>query len=77
MPDRRRADRTTDKTRNGGLPAPSGYSRQMGLGDGSVCDGCGETIQPSDMLCTVSILGSLSWRFHDVCYDAWVTFKRQ
>jgi methionyl-tRNA synthetase len=51
--------------------------RQVTVGDGRQCDGCGETIQPSDMLHTVSIFGGLSWRFHEVCYEAWKTFKRQ
>jgi hypothetical protein len=77
MPDQRRFDRTTEKTRSGGLPSPAGYSRQLSVGDGGRCDGCGETVQPSDILCSVTVLSGLSWRFHEVCYDAWVAFKRQ
>jgi hypothetical protein len=66
MPDERRAARTADKTRRGGLPAPTDYSRQLGLGDGSPCDGCTETIAPLEILFTVRLFGVLSWRFHAV-----------
>jgi methionyl-tRNA synthetase len=72
-----RFQKTTDKARRDGLPTPTEFVRQVTVGDGRQCDGCGETIQPSDMLHTVSIFGGLSWRFHEVCYEAWKTFKRQ
>ena len=75
MTDRRRADTTTDKTRRGGLPAPTEYTRQVNIGDGRPCDGCGETIHPTEILCAVTILGGLHWRLHDVCYEAWLKFK--
>lgn len=77
MSDQRRADRTADKTRRGGLPAPTDYARKPGLGDGRPCDGCGETIHPTEILFTVSMLAALSWRFHAVCFEAWMEFKRQ
>jgi hypothetical protein len=76
MRDQERADRTTEKTRRGGLPAPSQYIRQSTLGDGRPCAGCGETIHPTDIMFTVSFDGfSLAWRLHDVCFDAWAQFK--
>jgi hypothetical protein len=76
MSDQQRADRTTDKTRRGGLPAPTGYARKPSLGDGRPCNGCGEVIPPTEMLFTVSFAeDSLSWMFHDVCCEAWVKSK--
>jgi hypothetical protein len=76
MPHQQRADRTTDKTRRGGLPAATEHTRQVGVGDGRPCDGCGETIHPTEILSTVTIVGGLGWRFHDVCYEAWAKFNR-
>lgn len=76
MPDERRAEKTRDKMRRGGLPAPTEHTRLVGEGDGRPCDGCGETIHPSETLCTVSVLHALDWRLHEECYDAWATFKR-
>jgi hypothetical protein len=70
-----RAAKTTDKTRRGGLPAPVGYSRKPSLGDGSPCDGCGETIQPTEMMFIVSLFDALAWRFHAECCEAWLKFK--
>ena len=78
MSDQERADRTTAKTRRGGLPAPTGYIRKPSLGDGRPCDGCGEAVQPTEMLFTVTLaIPKLSWRFHDVCFDAWAKFKQE
>jgi hypothetical protein len=77
MPDQRRAQKTTDKTRGGRLPAPTEYLRQVGFGDGRLCDGCGETIHPKEILYKVSILGGLYWGLHAVCYQAWAKFKPQ
>ena len=43
-----RTDKTRDKTRRGGLPAPTEHTQIVGRGDGRPCDGCGETIHPSE-----------------------------
>jgi hypothetical protein len=43
-------------------------------GDGRPCDGCDETIQPSEIGVVVSIMGTLQWRFHDDCFEAWATY---
>ena len=72
----RRAERTTDKTRRGGLPAPTGSSRKFALGDGRPCDGCSDTIHPTEILFSVSVADALSFRFHAECCDAWLKFKR-
>jgi hypothetical protein len=77
MPDQRRADKTTDKTRRGGLPAATHDAPVIGVGDGAACDGCGETITPLDQRYEVSVRGVLPLRFHGTCYNAWVTFKRE
>jgi hypothetical protein len=75
MPDVRRDEKTTLKTRLGGLPAPTHDSPTKGLGDGTSCDGCGETIVPTDPMLSVDVRGVLSLHFHDSCYEAWMRFK--
>ena len=71
-----RLDKTSDKTRRGGLPAPTEHTLLVGKGDGRPCDGCGETIHPSETASLVSVHHALDWRFHDGCYEAWSTFRR-
>lgn len=77
MPDQRRFEKTLDKMRERGLPAPTHSPRQFSVGDGSSCDGCGEPVAPTEGLLTVTILGALSLRFHEACYAAWSTFKEE
>lgn len=77
MPDQRRFEKTIEKTRHGGLPAPTDDPRQLSFGDGTPCSGCGETVEPSGGLVSVSIIGVLTLRFHEGCYAAWATFKRE
>jgi hypothetical protein len=77
MPEQRRFEKTLDKMRGGGLPAPTHDPRQLNPGDGSPCDGCEETIEPSEGLLTVSIRGVLTLRFHEACYIAWSSFNRE
>ena len=77
MPDQRRFERTREKTRLGGLPAPTHDPRQLSLGDGTACDGCAEAIEPGEGLLSVSICGVLILRFHEACYVAWSTFERE
>jgi hypothetical protein len=74
MPDQQRIDKTTAKTRLGGLPAATEHEKQVSVGDGRPCDGCGETIYSTEMLSTVTIVVGLQWRFHAVCYEAWAKF---
>jgi hypothetical protein len=71
-----RIDKTRDKMRRGGLPAPTGHGRLVNLGDGRPCDGCGDTIHPTESQFTVSVAGGLNWRYHEDCYFAWATFER-
>jgi hypothetical protein len=78
MPDQRRFEKTLEKTHLGGLPAPTHDPRQLSLGDGSRCDGCGETVKVGEGLVTVGIHGIvLTLRFHETCYAAWSTFQRE
>jgi hypothetical protein len=77
MPDQRRAAKTRDKTQRGELPAVTNYSRSAGLGDGRPCDGCAETIDPSEVRFTVRIDDALEWLLHAACYDAWLKFKEE
>ena len=70
-----RMDKTVDKMRRGGLPAPTEHTRIVALGDDRACDGCGETIHPTETQWTIRLLG-LKWRLHDECHAAWAAFTR-
>lgn len=76
MPLQGRIDKTVDKMRRGGLPAPTKHTRLVGLGDGRPCDGCGETIHPTERRCaiTITVHAAFEWRFHEECYQAWASF---
>lgn len=76
MPDVRRSEKTVDKVRRGGLPTATHDPRQLSVGDGTPCDGCGETVEPSEQLLSVSVRGVLTLRFHETCYAAWSSVKR-
>lgn len=67
-------DTRQDATR--GLPAATEHTLLVNDGDGRPCDGCSETIHPSERASLVSVHQALCWRFHDVCYEAWSTFTR-
>jgi len=73
MSDQRRFEKTLDKALRGDLPAPSPKPSRKDLGDGSECDGCDETVTPTEGMITVTVGGSL--RFHESCYAAWSTFR--
>jgi hypothetical protein len=57
-----RAERTATKTAVGGLPAPFYGAPILGIGDGTPCRGCGETIAPHENSHTVDLLGALTLR---------------
>jgi len=71
-----RMDKTVDKMRRGGLPVPTEHTRVVALGDGRPCDGCSETIDPTEAQWTIRVVGGLEWRLHEECYTAWSTFTR-
>ena len=71
-----RIDKTVDKMRRGGLPAPTDDKPSVEAGNGNRCSGCSETIEPVDQLYFVHVRRVALLRFHDVCYNAWATFKR-
>ena len=71
-----RMDKTIDKMRRGGLPAPTEHIRVVALGDGRPCDGCGETIHPTETQSTIRVVAGLEWRFHEECHAAWASFTR-
>jgi hypothetical protein len=75
MPDRRRAAKTIMKIRNGGVAAPTHDPPRQQLGNGFPCDGCDETIVPTDPMYVVNVRGVLQLHFHDSCYEAWSAFR--
>ena len=48
----------------------------VGARYGNRCMGCGEIIEIADEEYFLNLRGIALLRFHDVCYSAWVTFKR-
>ena len=70
IPDQCRMAATTTKTRRGDLPAASGELPRQSIGDQRLCDGCAETIPPTELLLHV-IVDDLELRFHDACSRAW------
>ena len=72
-----RTDRTIEKIRRGALPRPTEHGQLTGIydGPGRPCDGCGDAIHPSEILCTVTLPG-MELRFHEECYNAWATFSQ-
>ena len=77
MPDMRRQRKTEDKVQQGGLPGPTTDLPRVTLGDGQSCDGCSETVQPTDQTYEVHVRGVLTLRFHPDCYSAWVHFNKR
>ena len=73
---RGRMDKTHDKMRRGGLPAPTADRPAIDIGTYGLCDGCSDPITPMDRMNVVAIRNALSLRFHDECYSAWSTFNR-
>jgi hypothetical protein len=72
-----RIDKTLDKMCRGGLPAPTSDKPVVETGNGNRCTGCSETIDPIEQMYFIVIRGVGSFRFHDICYNAWATFKTE
>jgi hypothetical protein len=69
-----RADKTRDKMRRGGLPAPFAARPWRGSGSGDICSGCGDVIARTETEIDVDVRGALTLAFHAECYGAWSTF---
>ena len=67
---------TRDKTRRGGLPSPGGHYAVEEAGDGRLCDGCGERIDPAAKFVTVTARRWLPLWLHCYCYQAWQMYFR-
>lgn len=75
MPAQRRAEKTTEKTRRGGLPAATLDPPEYSIGVGQPCDGCGETIEPTERRHRIRVRGVLELYFHSECHTAWLMSK--
>ena len=71
-----RADKTRDKMRRGGLPAPTSDRPTLESGNGRRCDGCGDPMTQLERMAVVVIHSVALYRFHEECYAAWSTFTR-
>jgi hypothetical protein len=69
---RARIDKTLEKIRDGRLPVTTDEKPLIETGDGNLCSGCGDTIGPIEQLYRPRVV---PFRFHDVCYYVWATFK--
>lgn len=69
-----RADKTRDKMKRGGLPAPFPAKPWRGPGAGDTCSGCGDVIVRSETEVDVDVRGALTLTFHEACYQAWAAF---
>jgi hypothetical protein len=75
-PEHGRYTRTLEKTQCGRLPAPNGGTVWAGRGMNGSCNGCDETIRPSEIEFEVDALGTVTLRFHAECHKAWLTLLR-
>ena len=69
-----RITRTLNKTRRGGLPAPIDGKLYAGPGSLEPCAGCGDKVARSETEYEVEIGETVTFRFHQACYNAWRTF---
>jgi hypothetical protein len=71
-----RTERTLDKARRGGLPAPSDKAETWaGPGSGRPCCGCEERIERSEHEYEIAFADTLAFWFHGECHTAWLTFS--
>jgi hypothetical protein len=71
-----RIAKTFDKLRAGRLPVPTAATKSIVAGLGTACSGCGEVIERFESSYQVRSQGSTLLRFHVVCHETWVRFKR-
>jgi hypothetical protein len=72
-----RIEKTIAKLRDGALPACSLAMRAlMAGGAGKECSGCDETISRFERAYYVHLAEGEGLRFHLVCHETWVRFKR-
>ena len=74
--ERTRYERTLDKARRGGLPAPVTTNVWAGRGSRTRCSGCDDVVMPAEREWQIELLeGALILRFHPECYTAWLRSK--
>ena len=71
-----RSDRTLDKVRRGGLPAPLNRQLWVGPGSNKLCNGCGERISREEREFEINFADTLAFAFHPECYKAWMSITR-
>ena len=69
-----RIDKTRDKMKRGGLPAPFPARPWRGNGLDAPCSGCGDAIARTETQVEVDVRGALTLGFHEECYRAWASF---
>ena len=69
-----RIDKTRDKMKRGGLPAPFPGRPWRGSGSDEPCSGCGDAIARTETQIDIDVRGALTLAFHEECYRAWASF---
>jgi hypothetical protein len=71
-----RVAKTFEKIRAGELPAPHVIKKFLAGGLGKECSGCGEMIGRTEQSYYVQVGDGALLRFHLVCHETWIRFKR-
>ena len=69
-----RIDKTFARLRAGELPAPTTIRTLPASSRGTTCSGCGDVIERLERY--VRVRSATFLRFHLICHEAWVRFKR-
>ena len=66
-----RRSTTAERIADGRLPQPRWVSVTPGARLTGLCDGCGESIVPSDSAFKVVLHRTISLKFHDECFEVY------
>jgi hypothetical protein len=71
-----RLEKTFDRLRSGELPNPPAVRTLMDSDKQARCSGCGELIDVFERYYYARIRKVTSLRFHLLCHEAWIRFRR-
>ena len=71
-----RLEKIFGRLRNGELPDPPAVRTLMDSGKETRCSGCGERIDLFERYYYARLRKATSLRFHLLCHEAWIRFRR-